>query len=155
MMPLHFPGRWTGVLFICAFALFASGCESRVAITGKVLNDGQPLAKAELRWVSETNSSVFVGGVTDASGNIIVDAGGKQDIPVGKYKVTVVWWRLANGQPLPEGEQGTAAKSTPGAAKQYSATLDVEITKATTKVEFDVTGKGSVVDDSKPASPAP
>jgi len=155
MNRLHIPGRWAGVQSLCITLLLATGCDSRVAITGKVLHDGQPLAKAELRWVSETDSSVFVGGVTDASGNIIVDAGGKQDIPVGKYKVTVVWWRLANGQPLPEGEQGTAAKSKPGVAKQYSATLEVEITKGTTSVELDVTGKGTIVDEPKSASGAP
>ena len=155
MKPLHSPVRSAGVLSLCLAFLLLSGCESRVAITGKVLNDGQPLANAELRWASETNSSVFVGGASDTSGNIIVDAGGKRDIPVGKYKVTVVWWRLVNGKPLPEGEEGSALKSKPGAAKQYSATLDVEITSGTTKVDLDVTGKGTAVEEFKPVSGAP
>ncbi|MSR52548.1 MAG: hypothetical protein EXS09_04580 [Gemmataceae bacterium] len=155
MKPLHFPGRWAGGIALCLTTLLVAGCETRVAITGKVLNAGQPLPKAELRWVSESDSSLFVGGATDASGNIIVDAGGKSAIPVGNYKVTVVWWRLANGKPLPDGEEGTAIKGKPGAAKQFSATLDVEITKGTTQVDLDVTGKGTVVGDIKPASVLP
>jgi len=147
MKPIDIPGRWAGVFALCLTCLL-SGCNSRVAITGKVLNDGQPLPKAELRWASETDSSFFAGGISDASGNIIVDAQGKRELPVGKYKVTVLWWRLANGKPLPDGEEGTAAKSKPGAAKQYSATLDVEITRGTSQVDLDVTGKGSVVGES-------
>lgn len=136
--------RCVRVASLFAFSLLSlTGCESRVALSGKVLENGQPLPEAELRWVGDNS---FASGASDASGAYVLDAGGKKDIPVGKYEVTVSWWRGTDGKPLPQGEAGSAMKSKQGAAVQYSATVSVEVTSSTKTLDLDVTGKGKAID---------
>ena len=116
------------------------GCDGRVAVTGRVVENGQPVPGAELRWAHQSDPKVFVSGVTDASGAYILDAAGRKDIPAGKYQVTVTWWRTRTGQPLPAGEQGTAMKGT-DVARQFTATVEVEVKAGSPNVDVDVTGK--------------
>ena len=146
-MPLHFPCR--GRAPVSAAALIAlvalMGCERRVAVTGRVLENGQPVGGAELRWAHQVDPKVFVSGVTDATGAYILDADGRKDIPVGKYQVTVTWWRTKDGQPLPAGEQGTAMKGT-AAARQFTATVDVEVTGGHPTMDIDVSGNVTAVE---------
>ena len=131
-------------LFLCLIA----GCEKRVAVSGKVVENGQPVAAAELRWAHATKPDVFVSGVTGADGAYILDAGGRKDIPVGKYQVTVTWWRTKDGRPLPSGEEGTALKGT-DKARQFTATVEVEVTAASSALDVDVTGKVAPVEGSR------
>lgn len=129
------------VLLFCVLA----GCEKRVAVSGKVVENGQPVAAAELRWAHSTKPDVFVSGVTGADGAYILDAGGRKDIPVGKYQVTVTWWRTRDGRPLPPGEPGTALKDT-AAARQFTATVEVEVKAGSAMLDVDVTGKAAPVE---------
>ena len=140
-MPRHLP---RAALAACALA-FVTGCETRVAVTGRVVDGGQPVAGAELRWAHQSDDKVFVSGVTDADGKYILDAAGRRDIPAGKYQVTVTWWRTRAGGPLPAGEEGTALKGT-DAARQFTATVDVEVKAGSPNVDVDVTGKVAPVE---------
>ena len=88
---------------------------------------------------------MFVSGVTDANGAYVLDAAGRRDIPTGKYQVTAAWWRTKDGRPLPPGEQGAALKGT-GAARQFTATVDVEVKAGSPIVDIDVTGKVAPVE---------
>ena len=138
------PGRPAALL---ALALcLAAGCERRVALTGKVVENGRPVAGAELRWIHQTKPDVFVSGVTDDGGMYVLDAAGRTDIPVGKYRVTVTLWRTTDGRPLPAGEQGTALKGT-DAARQFTAAVEVEVKPGTPTLDLDVTGKAVPVEE--------
>jgi hypothetical protein len=129
---------------LIALALL-TGCERRVPVTGRVVENGQPLAGAELRWAHRSDPNVFVTGVTDATGAYVLDAAGRKDIPAGTYEVTVTWWRTKDGQPLPAGEQGTAMKGT-AAARPFTATVEVEVKAGSPTVDIDVTGKVTPVE---------
>lgn len=146
MFRLPTASKATGAGLLMLVLLASSGCQKRVVVTGKVLDKGQPLASAELRWVGQSDDSVFASGVTDVSGQYILDSAGKKDIPVGRYEVTVTWWRMRDGKPVPEGEEGTAAKAK-RSARQFAATLMVDITSNTTTLDLDITGKGAPVED--------
>src|SRR5438045_2420616 len=116
--------------------LFLVGCEKRATVSGKVLENGQPIAGAELRWVGTSDKAVFASGASDQKGVYIIDAGGKRDIPVGRYQVTVGWWRTHDGRALPQGEEGAALKGKRGAAVLLSATLNVEVTSRTMSLDL-------------------
>src|ERR687887_364188 len=92
------PRRVPRAAWLFAFlVLSATGCEKRVRLTGRVLENGQPVPGAELRWAHQSDPNVFVSGVTTAEGAYVLDAAGKPDIPTGKYTVTVTWWRTRDG----------------------------------------------------------
>lgn len=146
-MPSHTPRRRSpAAAALIALALVTTGCESRVPVTGRVVENGRPVAGAELRWAHQSDPNVFVSGVTDETGAYILDAAGRKDVPAGKYQVTVTWWRTKDGRPLPAGEEGAALKDTE-AARQFAATVDVEVTPGSPNVDLDVTGKAAPVED--------
>lgn len=117
----------------------ASGCTKRVAVSGRVVDNNRPVAWAELRWIDESEK-VFVSGVSNQDGVYRLDAAGRSEIPVGKYKVTVTWWRTPNGKPLPAGEERTAIKSI---SQMMTATLDIQVTDPTTTLDLDITGRSA------------
>lgn len=121
--------------------LVVAGCEKRVQLTGRVLNEGRPVPAAELSWAHQTDPTVTVSGVADAEGHYVLEAAGKKDIPVGKYRVTVTWWEMPGGQPLPPGEEGAAIKGS-DQVRQFSAEVDVEVTGSSDTRDVDVSGKG-------------
>lgn len=138
-MMRRMPFEVSACLILVSLAL-VSGCGQRVNVTGKVVEKGIPIARAELRWASESDQTLFVSGASDETGAYVLDAGGKRSVPPGRYRVTVNWWRTRDGKPLPAGEQGTALKGTSNAIA-YTAELEVEVTKSTTELDLDVTGK--------------
>lgn len=122
-------------------SLTVAGCENRVQLTGRVLNDGRPVPGAELSWAHQTDPTVAVSGVTNAEGTYILEAGGKKAVPVGKYHVTVTWWEMPGGEPLPAGEEGAALRGS-ARARQLTAEVDVDVTGASYTLDVDVSGKG-------------
>lgn len=131
---------------IAAVLLAAPGCASRVNVGGKVVENGRPVPQADLRLVSPGDDSLFINGLSDDDGNYVLVTGGQRGVPPGRYEVTVTFWRMRNGQPLPKGEQGAAVKGTP-ATVRYVATLSHEITAKTTTLNVDVSGKAKAVAD--------
>lgn len=140
----HRPLRGTakaglGALVVLGLIL-AAGCGKRVNVTGKVLENGKPIAQAELRLASESDATLFVSGISDQNGVYMLDTAGKRGIPPGRYKVSITWWRLRDGKPLPEGEAGSALRGT-SKVRSFSAELSTEIKADSSSVDLDVTGK--------------
>jgi hypothetical protein len=127
------------VLLVGGLAVLA-GCAARVTVTGKVLENGNPVPRAELSWMSETDPAVFGTALSDPTGAYVVESGGKRGLPPGRYQVRVIVWRTRDGRPLPEGEAGAALKGTPR-ARQFTATLSHDVAAEAGTVDLDLTGK--------------
>ncbi len=77
-----------------------------IPITGIVTLDGNPLADASVTFNFDGTPPVgFIsaGGKSDSSGKYVArSAGGKEGIPIGRYKVTVSCLVTKNGTPFRE-----------------------------------------------------
>lgn len=140
-----------GALSICAaVALLAfSGCKDKsrpsdlpdgVECTVSVIQDGQPLADAEvmLYGMDEANKKYTPGGRTDAKGDCVLKTYGYPGAAPGKYKVTI--WKDVEegGETIVDEETGEETYS--GGAE----TMTVDTTyrnKETTTLEIDIQAK--------------
>ena len=78
----------------------------------------QPVDGAEIVFTSQGESAQSFFGVSGSDGAYQLDLTGMDGIPAGTYQVTVTWWALKDGRPLPEGEEGQVLKNGGAAVKQ-------------------------------------
>lgn len=107
--------------------------------TGKVTRDGKPVPDAEITFTSVTDSQATVHGASGPDGvyylSYITDGG----IPPGKYKVTVAFYTLRNGKPLPGGEEGAALRGDEEKVTRHSFEFDRNIAAGGNPHDFELT----------------
>lgn len=110
--------RRIAVLAIFGVAMLSlnSGCGPSVSkVEVKITLDGAPLPEAAVSFTSE-NSATIYSGVTDANG-VAKITNGKENVPPGTYKVTVVKLEKldASGDPMAAMKKhaGSAASTAP------------------------------------------
>jgi hypothetical protein len=117
-------------LLTVAFCSFLSmGCGGGQAkVEGVVTLDGTPVPGATVTFTPTEGSAVPGLGVTDAGGEFRIESGGKNGLPSGTYKVTVIKEEAPQGSaPVVLGSQKPpeGGKSMPGMAEMMkSAKLD-------------------------------
>lgn len=122
---------YTQLLSLIATALLSLpfvGCGNPMAtVTGHVTENGQPVANATVAIFSPTDSSRQYFGATSADGTLFVTYGEDQGMPPGPYTVRISHSTLADGQPVPPGEEG-AALSAAGKVVPHIYVFDKELT---------------------------
>jgi hypothetical protein len=116
----------TVLLLLVAVACLAGCGDPTAKVSGTVKLNSQPVSGAELVFVLENDANVEFQGLSTQDGSYQIDYGSKKAMPPGKYKVTVTWYRLRNGQPLPDGEEGDSLKGSPG-VQQFSQPFSRDI----------------------------
>ena len=111
--------------------------------TGRVLDEGEPVAGAELLFESQSDGkTVAIGGMTGSDGVYALDYSVYSGIPVGPAKVTVKRTVTRDGDPLPEGEEG-ASLVRAGQTKTQVVEFEREIAPGPASVDFELTeGQG-------------
>ena len=85
-------GRLTGVLFCVAASIATMGCSSgekpsgRLAISGEVQLDGQPLDTGSIQFEPAEKTSKLNAGAVITAGKYQISA--ENGLPPGKYKVS-------------------------------------------------------------------
>lgn len=136
---MFLPRQLHCLLLLVAATLGLAGCggsESRP--TGKVVLDGAPVARANIRFepTCEGCQGSFV-GLTDEEGTYRLDYGARTGIPPGAAKVTVSRALLPDGSPLPPGEEGRHLLET-GRAIRETYVYDVELPGGSQRIDFDL-----------------
>lgn len=124
------------VLVICLVLL--SGCGSVSDVSGTVKKDGQPLPDADLVFAPEGKEGerVFY-ALSVEGGKFQVDYGEEKGMPPGKYNITVTWYTLPNGEPLPPGEAGANLKTT-DKVRKLTKEFSRDVSSGDNKLELDV-----------------
>ncbi len=136
--------RWpltrAGVLAVLLAApLGLSGCGAPVGqVKGHVTLKKQPMPGAELAFHSVAKAEDQFFGGAGADGVYHVSYRGNRGLPVGDYQVTVSWYTLPNGKPLPPGEDGQAIKNADGAVK-HSAEFQKQVSSGANVIDFELT----------------
>lgn len=129
------------VFFVFAVILSSfslSGCGGSLAdVAGTVKKDGKPLPDADLVFAPTGDKQRSFYALSVEGGEFQVDYGDTDGMPPGTYKITVTWYTLPNGQPLPAGEAGTDLKSS-GKAREHSKQLTRDISSGKNTLELDV-----------------
>jgi hypothetical protein len=120
--------------------LAAVGCGGATGQpTGKVTRNGKPVPDAEITFTSATNSRATVHGSTGPDGvyhlSYIRDGG----LPPGKYTVTVAFYTLRNGKPLPDGEEGAALRGDDEKVIRHAVEYDRDIAAGGNPHDFELT----------------
>ena len=127
-----------GLISLLCFAFLLTGCNgrpSRVKVSGKVTCDGKPVEFGGVAF-KPVGGGRRAGGGIESGGSYTVTMYEKSDgIPVGKYTVTISSAETLN----PRSIRWHAPKRY---AKHETSELTVEITKATSELNFDLTWDG-------------
>ncbi|MCA9155210.1 MAG: carboxypeptidase regulatory-like domain-containing protein [Planctomycetales bacterium] len=125
-----------GLIATVLLSLPFIGCGNPMAtVTGHVTQNGQPVANATVAIFSPTDSSRQYFGATSADGTLFVTYGEDQGMPPGQYTVRVSHSTLADGQPVPPGEEG-AALSAAGKVVPHIYLFDQELTAGRNSLEL-------------------
>ena len=119
-------------LALCAVAVVLAGCGGSGAArpAGKVTLKGQPVAEADLVFESAAAPDSPVTGRAAADGAYVLDYGTLRGLPLGKCKVTVSYYTLRNGQPLPDGEDSATLKNQPEKVLKHVHVFEKDVTGA-------------------------
>lgn len=134
---------WLG-LVLAASCIALPGCGSTTAktVSGSVTLNSQPVDGAEIIFTSQGESSQSFLGVSTSDGAYQLDLTGLDGIPAGTYQVTVTWWALKDGRPLPEGEGGQLLKTNGGAVK-HTQSFTKNIVAGPNAINFGLSDKAS------------
>jgi hypothetical protein len=128
------------VYVVAAAALvLACGCGDPTGRpAGKVTLGGQPVVGAELRFEPSANKDAPVTGLSGEGGVYVLDFGKKGGVPVGPCVVTITYYTLPNGKPLPGGEQGSALRSDPEKVARHEYVFEKEVVKGDSAMDFEL-----------------
>ncbi len=130
----HISLRWAALGLLAA--AFLTGCGGAVGqVSGRVTSQGQGVAKAEVTFALDGQPAEVFYGVSQSDGKYVVDVAGKRGLPPGKYQVTVTDFVLADGTPLPGGEEGVVLRNS-GRAVRRSHALAKEVIAGANEIEI-------------------
>lgn len=126
------------VLFAAALGL-VSGCGPSVGQPrGAVMLKGKPIVGAELRFESAANPDAPIIGQSGEGGTYVLDYAKAGGIPVGTCKVTITYYTMPNGAPLPDGEKGAALRSNPDKVLRHEYEFEKPIVPGANTLDFEL-----------------
>lgn len=132
--------RSFGFTLFAVLLAFTSGCGGSVGKPqGQVTLNGTPVVGAELRFQPEANPDAPVTGQSGEGGKYVLDFAKNGGIPVGKCTITIVYYTMPNGSPLPSGEQGAALRSDPDKIVRHEYVFEKEIVAGANALDFELT----------------
>jgi len=131
--------RLATVLVACA-GLMVAGCgpgnpQGRLAISGKVSFEGQPLDQGSIQFSSVDRTSGIVSGAVIHNGSYSIEA--EKGLPPGKYRVRVFSGEGAGPEEMP-GESTEAPKERIPAQYNTESTLEIEVSRGNATFDFDL-----------------
>lgn len=130
--------RWFAPLLLVA--PLAVGCGASLGqATGKVTWKGTAAARADVVFAPEADPDAAVYGVTVADGSYHLDYARKRGILAGKCKVTVTWFTLRDGKPLPDGEAGAALRGDDAKVVRHVYQFEKDVAAGLNAFNFELT----------------
>jgi len=123
----------------CGLVFAAVGCGGATGqATGKVTRGGGPVPSAEITFASATDPEATVHGASGPDGVYYLSYISGGGIPPGKYKVTVAYYTLRNGKPLPDGEEGAALRGDETKVVRHAVEFERDIAAGSNPRDFEL-----------------
>ncbi len=121
------------------FLACLSGCGADSAeVSGNVTKQGQPVGGASIVFANQSDANApGYTGVAEPDGKYLLYPGDESGVKPGKYRVTVTWWTLRDGSPLPEGEEGASLRDS-GQAVKHEVTFEKDVTPGANTIDLPV-----------------
>lgn len=129
--------RWIATLLLVL--PFGAGCGAPLGqATGKVTWKGTPAARADVVFTPEADPDAAVFGVSGPDGTYHLDYARKRGVLAGKCKVTITWFTLRDGKPLPDGEAGAALRGDDEKVLRHVYEFDKAVAAGPNPIDFEL-----------------